>query len=117
VAGACSGLRSLLAMTALTAAYAYFTQRTLLRKWILFAFSIPIAIAFNLIRVSTIGLVAEAFGERFAVSLYHDYAGYVFFAVGILLMVAIGGLIALDYRGVWKRWKAQLVSTDALPHA
>lgn len=108
VSGACSGLRSLLAMTALTAVYAFFTQRTLFKKWLLFLFSIPLAVAGNIARITTIGLVAEAFGERFALSIYHDYSGYIVFAVGILLMVTIGSLINLDYRRVWRRWKAHL---------
>ncbi len=117
VAGACSGLRSLLAMTALTAVYAFFTQRTLVKKWLLFLFSIPLAVAGNIARITTIGLVAEAFGERFALSIYHDYSGYIVFSVGILLMVSIGSLINLDYRRVWRQWKAHLFAPNDLQPA
>lgn len=107
VAGACSGLRSLLAMTALTAVYAFFTQRGLVRQWLLFLCSIPLAVAGNIARITTIGLVAEAFGERLALGIYHDYSGYIVFAVGILLMVGIGSLIGLDYRALRQRWREQ----------
>lgn len=113
VAGACSGLRSLLAMTALTAVYAFFTQRGLVRQWLLFLCSIPLAVAGNIARITTIGLVAEAFGERLALGIYHDYSGYIVFSVGILLMVGIGSLINLDYRRLAQRWREQL----APPHA
>ncbi len=105
VAGACSGLRSLLAMTALTAVYAFFTQRTLGRQWLLFLCSIPLAVAGNIARITTIGLVAEAFGERLALGIYHDYSGYIVFAVGILLMVSIGSLLNLDVRRLVQRWR------------
>lgn len=85
----CSGLRSLLAMTAITAVYAWVTQPTLLKKWLLFACSIPLAIASNVVRILFIGLMSEAFGVKIATGLPHDYAGYAVFAVAILLMVAI----------------------------
>jgi exosortase len=39
VAPECSGLRSLLAMTALMGFYAWFTQKTLVKKWALFLFA------------------------------------------------------------------------------
>lgn len=113
VAGACSGLRSLLAMTALTAVYAFFTQRGLVRQWLLFLCSIPLAVAGNIARITTIGLVAEAFGERLALGIYHDYSGYIVFSVGILLMVGIGSMINADYRRLAQRWREHL----APPHA
>ncbi len=105
VADPCSGIRSLLAMTALTAVYAYFTQKTLLKKWILFLCAIPLAMIGNMARIATIALVAQAFGERLALTLYHDYSGYVVFAVAIGFMVAIGSALNVNYREVWQQWK------------
>lgn len=110
VADPCSGLRSLLAMTALTAVYAYFTQKTLLKKWILFVSSIPLAIIGNMARITTVALVAEAFGEKLALGIYHDYSGYVVFSIAIILMVGLGGLLNLEPRTVWHRWKQRLLS-------
>lgn len=110
VADPCSGLRSLLAMTALTAVYAYLTQRTLTRKWILFLASIPLAIIGNLARIVTIALVAEAFGEEIATGLYHDYSGYITFSVAIGVMVALGTLINLEPKKVWSQWKSAHLS-------
>ncbi len=114
VADPCSGLRSLLAMTALTAVYAYFTQRSFWKKWALFICSMPLAVAGNIARIVTVGLVAEAFGERVATGIYHDWSGYIVFTVAILLMVGVGSLLNLDYRTFWRRWKAQWM---AAPHA
>jgi exosortase len=110
VADPCSGLRSLLAMTALTAVYAYITQRTLVRKWLLFLASIPLAIVGNIARITTVALVAEAFGQKLALGLYHDYSGYVVFSVAIGLMVGIGSLLNLHYGELWTRWKQRLTS-------
>ncbi len=110
VADPCSGLRSLLAMTALTAVYAYLTQKTLVKQWLLFFASIPLAIIGNIARITTVALVAEAFGQKLASGLYHDYSGYVVFSVAIGLMVGVGSLLNLDYRGAWERWKQRLLS-------
>ncbi|MEI7899397.1 MAG: exosortase/archaeosortase family protein [bacterium] len=93
VADPCSGIRSLFAMMALTAAYAYFTQKTLLQKWALFACSIPLAMIGNIFRIFSICLVAAWFGQDVATGFYHDYSGYVVFLVGVLLMIQAGVLI------------------------
>ena len=93
VAAPCSGMRSLFAMMALTAGYAYFTQPTWFRRGLLFALSIPIAIAGNVVRILTIVCVAATCSPSFATGFYHDYSGYVVFLVAILLMVATGSLV------------------------
>lgn len=117
VADPCSGLRSLLAMTALMAVYAYWTQHTLLRKWLLFLFSVPIAIVGNIVRIVTIALVAQAFGQEIAVGLYHDYSGYIFFSISIFLMIAIGGLLNADFRRWKMEWKKKLLSPTSFSSA
>ena len=93
VADPCSGLRSLFAMMALTAGYAYFTQPTWFRRGLLFALAIPIAIAGNIVRVLSIVVVAATCSPDFATGFYHDYSGYVVFLVAVFLMVATGALI------------------------
>lgn len=117
VADPCSGLRSLMAMTALTAVYAYMTQPTVLKKWLLFACSIPLAIAGNIARVTTVALVAEAFGQELATGLYHDYSGYVVFAVAIGLMVAVGGLLNINLTEAVSRWKDAISGRTSLSSA
>lgn len=97
----CSGLRSLIALTSITAVYSYLTMRTFLRKWLLFLSSIPIAIVGNICRILTIGLMAQSFGQHVATGIYHDYSGYIFFPVAIGLMLFSGWAINLDYRQLW----------------
>lgn len=110
VAAPCSGLRSLLAMTALTSVYAYITQDTWWKKWLLFFCSIPLAIAGNMARITCIVVVAEVFGQSFALGTFHDYSGYVVFAVAIGLMVVVGGMLNADWKESWGRWRSQLSS-------
>ena len=110
VADPCSGIKSLLAMTALTAVYAYFTQRVWWKKWLLFFSSIPLAIVGNIARITTVAIVAEAFGEKLALGLYHDYSGYVVFSVAIALMIGLGTLLNFNLAEMRERWKFAYLS-------
>ena len=94
VAEPCSGLRSLVALTALTAAYAWYTQPTWRRRAALFACAIPLAVLGNVVRVLSICFVAAWASPDFALGFYHDYSGYVVFVVAIALMVACGEIIS-----------------------
>ena len=93
VADPCSGMRSLFAMMALTAGYAYFTQPTWFRRGLLFALAIPIAVLGNVSRILSIVVIAATCSSDFATGFYHDYSGYVIFLVAVFLMVVTGGLI------------------------
>jgi len=106
----CSGLRSLLAMTALTAVYAYFTQKTFIKKWLLFVLSIPIAVAGNIGRIISIAVVSIVSGQKLGAGLYHDWSGYILFAVAISLMVAMSKLLNGNYRGLFSTWKKAYLS-------
>ena len=99
VATPCSGLRSLFAMMALTAGYAYFTLPTWTRRGALFVLSIPIAVLGNVCRVVSIVLVASVCSSEFAMGFYHDYSGYVVFLVAVLLMVTVGGALTIRKGG------------------
>ena len=94
VAAPCSGLRSIFALMTLTAAYAWFSQTTWLRRAVLFACSVPLAVLGNVVRVMSICLVAAWTNPKFALGFYHDYSGYVVFIVAISLMVACGEMVA-----------------------
>lgn len=110
VADPCSGIRSLLALTALTAVYAYFTQKTLLKKWLLFLSAIPLAIIGNISRIVVVAIVAEAFGEELALGLFHDYSGYLVFTVAISMMLGVGALLNMNVQELRNRWKHALLS-------
>jgi exosortase len=105
VAEACSGIHSILAIAALSAVYGHLSQKTLLKKWLVFLSSIPLAIAGNVVRITMVVVVAKAFGEQLAQGLYHDYSGYVFFIVATLLMLGVGSLLQLSPAEAKARWK------------
>ncbi len=112
VAEPCSGMRSIFALMALTAAYAWFTQPTWLRRGALFACSVPLAVLGNVTRILTICLVAASSSEAFALGFYHDYSGYIVFVVAITLMVACGGVID-RLAAKWTRTPAEKPAASA----
>jgi exosortase len=105
VAPECSGLRSLLAMTALMAFYAWTSQKTRLKQWALFLFCIPVAIVANICRIILVVVVAAFFGQDTAMGLWHDYSGYPIFLISIVLMLTLDRLFNTDYRTVWTKFK------------
>ena len=98
VADPCSGLRSLVTMTALAAPYAYFTLRSNGRRLVLFALAVPLAMLANALRIFTLGLVAEWIGMELAMQLYHDLSGYILFALSVLLLVAAGSFVDRNWK-------------------
>lgn len=101
VADPCSGIRSLFAMMTLMAAYAYFTQKGVWKKVILFACSLPIAVIGNIVRIISICVIASWFGQDVATGYYHDYSGFVTFVVGVCLMISLGEWVR---KAEWRPW-------------
>ncbi len=96
VADACSGIRSIMALMALTAAYAYIFWQQNLARWFLFVMSIPIAAAANIGRIVTIAVIARFWGQDLGMKIYHDYSGYLVFILCVFLVM---GLSSTMHRG------------------
>ena len=107
----CSGIRSLVALMALTSLYGYVTMDRGWKKWVLFGASIPLAVLGNLVRIITVALVAQGFGQEFAMKLYHDYSGFIIFSLAILSMMALGASLNLHYRELIDRWMEEETPT------
>lgn len=87
VVEACSGIRSLLALTFLALVYGYFfTNKTWVRV-ALFLSTVPIAISANAGRVTFTGILSEI-NPEYATGFYHTASGWVLFAAGFLMLIA-----------------------------
>ena len=90
IAGGCSGMNSLMAITLMTAVFAHLTQDRLWKQIVLFAASVPVAIIGNIARLVAIMIVAKCFGQEIAGGWFHDISSYVVsfpFAFGALCLV------------------------------
>jgi len=89
----CSGLRSLISLTALGMLFAYWMKSGIFKKVILFLSTIPIAIITNVCRIVFLSFVSEIWGPEYAVGFIHDFSGFLVFALAFVLLFFIGKLL------------------------
>ena len=92
VAPACSGIRSLTSLLAVTTIYGYVAFRAPWKRAVMMALAAPLAVAGNVARITTVIILAEAFGHK-AGAAAETNLGYVTFAVAIGLMLLAGWLM------------------------
>jgi len=113
IAEGCSGVRSLTAMTMLTAVYVHLTQDRLWKKLLIFAASLLFAIIGNVGRIFTVLIVAKFISPELAGGLVHDYSGFIFFPIAVLMMTGFSRLVNLP----WKDLMKSLVEREERPIA
>ena len=100
VAAACSGLNSLISLTAITLFYVYLRHQAEWRYALLLVLLvIPIALFANFLRVLILILLTYYAGEATAQGFLHNFAGLFMFAIALGLMFAMDELI----RPIWRR--------------
>ena len=90
---ACSGMRSIMALLALTSLFAYFMYSSRLKQWILVVFALPLAVVTNIIRVTATGICAHYFGKEFAEGILHESFGLIVFAIAFILLLLLSKLL------------------------
>ena len=85
----CSGINSIMALTALNALAAYVLDGPWWGRLILILAAIPAAMIGNILRVANLLVVARFFGVEAAFRFYHDYSGVIYFGVALLLLVPV----------------------------
>jgi exosortase A len=94
VAEACSGIRSLISLLALSVVFAYFSQKTTLKRVVLVLSTFPIAIVANAARVTGTGILAHHYGDRVAQGFFHGFSGWILFVVAFVCLFVVGGLLS-----------------------
>ncbi|MFV0438593.1 MAG: exosortase/archaeosortase family protein [Desulfopila sp.] len=90
VVAACSGLRSLMTMFALSGALVLISP--LLpkwKKWVLFFSAAPVAIVANIIRLTSTAVLATHYGADVALGFLHEASGLVVFLLGFAMLMTI----------------------------
>ncbi len=91
VGAPCSGVRSLVALLALAALWAYLVRGPHRARIALLALAVPLAALTNLLRVTSLLWAADRWGAEAALRYYHGFSGPIFFAL------ALGGLLAASW--------------------
>jgi exosortase len=93
VGAQCSGLRSIVTLLTLVGLVVFLVQGPWWAKALLGASSVVIAAFGNLLRVTSLLAVANAWGADAAFRYYHDYSGIVFFLSALALLVLFSRLL------------------------
>jgi exosortase len=94
VAEACSGLRSLISLTAIGCLVAWANERTWPRRLAIIAMAVPIALALNAVRIAATGAACEVWGPRAATGGWHTFTGWLTFVVAVTVLVKLQPLIS-----------------------
>jgi exosortase len=104
IAAGCSGIRSLMALLMISAAWAYVAKIAMWKKILLFISAFPLAILGNSLRVISIFVIAEYGNAEWASGTWHDWSGLLlFYPISLALLLGIHTL--LEGGIPWKRSK------------
>ena len=94
VAEACSGIRSLISLLALSVVFAYISQKATWKRVLLVLSTFPIAIIANAARVSGTGILAHYYGDKVAQGFFHGFSGWILFVVAFVCLFGVGALLS-----------------------
>ena len=91
VAEACSGLSSLTALMVASLLLGFLVCSRLWTKVGLFVAAIPLAIAFNILRIAGTAVLAD-YHHEFAMGFYHSFSGWLVFVGGFGVLYGLAKL-------------------------
>jgi exosortase len=94
LADACSGMNSLVSLTAVGLLYVYLTaRRTVWHTALLVAAIIPVAVSTNIVRVLILMLITYHLGDAAGQGFLHEFAGFVLFLIALLILALVDFLL------------------------
>ena len=83
----CSGINTFIALLALAAVYTYILTGSIYKRLSIFILAFPMAIIANILRISTVIIVAYYGSVDTATGWYHSLSSPLFFAIAFLILV------------------------------
>lgn len=118
IAHGCSGIRSLMALLMISAAWAYVARISLWKKVLLFLSAFPLAIIGNALRVISIFVIAENGDAKWASTTWHDWSGLLlFYPFSLFLLLVIHSVLegGLPWKAAKRRQTRRTKVTSAQP--
>ncbi len=98
IAEACSGIRSLLSLTALAIIYGYLSEPRIWIRVALAVASVPIAVAANSLRIVGTGLLVQYWDPSKAEGFFHSFSGWLVFLVSLGMLLLVHRLLQLGQK-------------------
>ena len=89
---ACSGIRSLISIVTVAMIVCYLVKVPVYMKALLLLFSVFVAVALNVVRVSLTGVLAHFFSPDLATGFFHEFSGLVIFVIGLFIIYGVARL-------------------------
>jgi len=107
VTEACSGIRSLISLLALSVAWAHLTLPRVGLMVVLVIASVPVTIMANAGRIVLTGLISQYFGVAYAQGFFHSFSGWIIFLFAFVCLLGVHRFIQLfcsgyDKRATWR---------------
>ena len=115
IAKGCSGIRSLMALLMISGGWAYVANISLWKRVLLFLSAVPLAIIGNVLRVTSICVIAEHGDADWAVNTWHDWSGLLlFYPFSLALLLCLHSLLegGLPWRKNRRELRRHVVSRD-----
>ncbi len=109
IAEICNGLRFMMALLVLTVAFAQVSQRSRLKKLVLVASAVPIAVLANAARVTAVAFLVHYWGPQAASGIIHHSIGKVVWLMTLVPLVGLG--LALRRGGGGRRLPGEVRPT------
>ena len=97
VAEACSGLHSLSALMIASLLLGFLMLASIWLRAVLFAISIPMAIALNVARITGTAVMAD-YWQDIAFGFYHSFSGWLIFVSSLFMLFLVHKLLKLGFR-------------------
>lgn len=102
VAVECSGLNSLISLLSLGTIYAFILEGSLLRKLTIFFSAVPIAMAGNVLRITSVLIIGYKYGTEVAEGYFHQFSSLVLFSVALIGLFAVGRIFGkLKFKNIF----------------
>jgi len=113
IAAACSGLRSLTAITVLAIIFAFVWFKSWWKRGLILAAAVPLAIGSNVFRLSSIIVAAEAFGQKAGMFVHDNWLlSLLPYLPAMLGLFVLGWLLEGRWRNLWRAFKGRKAETE-----
>jgi exosortase len=87
VAAGCSGIRSFMALLAISTIFSVLAMRVFWKRVVMIGLTVPLALICNVLRLVAVILAATAFQSQAAGLFVHEWFGYVTYLIGIGMLL------------------------------